>query len=384
MLTTSEIFHDTRILNQAKTLAKKYDVTIIGRKYSGQKIIKFPFKIKLIKYLKLPLFKLNILSSLISIIKATWRQNPDIYHAHDLDGLVCAFPAALLKRKILIYDSHELWSKLYPFENLKGIQWLLAPLEKLLIWRINKGITVNNSIGRYLKNKYHKDFITLYNVADLTRSQKSQKPTLNKRVNKKVNIRQRFPHQKIILHLGAADEGRGLEQIIQAAKFLPKNFVIIFIGGGKTQKIISQLVKDRGLETKIYLLPAVLPSDINSIIKQADLGLALSQKISLSYYYSLPNKIFQYLAANLPILGSNFPEFKKIILKNKIGEVVDPSNPRLISQKIQTLTSKSNQKKFRHHLYGLAKSQYNWYMESQKLLKLYQDLEVKCQINSKK
>ena len=362
MVTTSEIFHDTRIINEAATLAKKDEVTILARRYPGQKISKFPFKTKLISYLKMPLSQLNIFSSLLSLMKAAFKQNPDIYHAHDLDGLLCAFPAALLKGKILIYDSHELWSATFPFANLRGLQWLLPALEKALIWRVHSGITVNRSIADYLSKKYHKTFLSLYNYPMSTKTRKTY------------SLRKKFPNKKIILHLGSADEGRGLEQIIKAAQYLPNSFIVVFLGGGKTEKLIKNEVDKLRLKDKIFFLPAVLPEEIIETIKEADLGLALTQKISLSYYYSLPNKIFQYLASGLPILGSNFPEFKKVIIANSIGETVDPSKPKLIARKIQKISMSEKQAFYRRHLAHPSQRLYNWNIEAKKLIKFYQSI----------
>jgi len=169
-------------------------------------------------------------------MRAALRENPDIYHAHDLDGLLCAFPAALLRRKILIYDSHELWSDIYPFANLRGIRWLLPLLERLLIWRVRSGLTVNRSLAKYLSRKYGKKFISLHNVSTYG---KEKKPSLS--------LRKKFPQKKIILHLGAADEGRGMEQMIGAAKLLPPSFVLVFIGGGKTEEPAKILTQKLGL-----------------------------------------------------------------------------------------------------------------------------------------
>ncbi len=362
MVTTSEIFHDSRILNEAATLARNYQVTVLAKKYPLQLRKKFPFKIKLIDYLKLPWFQLSVFSSFFSLMKAALKENPDSYHAHDLDGLLCAFPAALLKGKILIYDSHELWSNTYPFVNLRGIQWLLPILERVLIWRIRAGITVNQSIADYLSKKYHRQFLALYNTSDISPVKKSL-----------INLRQKFPQKKIILHLGAADEGRGLAEIISAAQFLPEKFVLIFLGGGKIESQSKILAKKLGLKN-IYFFPAVAPEEITSTIAGADLGLALTQKVSLSYYLSLPNKIFQYLAAGLPILGSNFPEFKKVILNNGIGETVDPSRPKLIAQKIIAMTKTSSLEQYRQNL-GLIKNKFRWSKEAKKLEDFYQKLE---------
>lgn len=363
MITTSEVFHDSRILNETKSLSKKYKVTILARRYPNQKNQKLPFKIKLVNFWHLPIFQLNIISSIFSLIKAAFKEKSDIYHAHDLDGLLCAFPAALIKRKILIYDSHELWSNTFPFANLRGIQWLLPILEKFLILKVKAGITVNVTIAKYLKARYHKNFLALYNVINIDQPKKSP-----------YNLRRLFPNKKIILHLGAADEGRGMEEMIETIKYLSRDYVLVFIGGGKTENQAKILVKKFDLEKKVYFLSAVLPNQIIDTIQQADLGLALTQKISLSYYYSLPNKIFQYIAAKIPVLGSNFPEFKKIIINNGIGEVVDPSKPKLIAKKIIEMTTQNAQKKYRKNLEGLAKDKYNWANQEKILHQFYLEL----------
>lgn len=364
MITTSDIDYDSRILNEARTLAKKYQVTILSRKYFHKKIVQNKsFVIKRINYQRLPFYQLNIFSSLYSLIKAARKEKADVYHAHDLDGLLCTFPAALMRRKMLVYDSHEFWSDTFPFANLRGIRWLLPILERILMLKVKRGITVNDSLAKIISSKYGKDFIPLYNIPDKQKLSKS-----------KLNLKRQFSGKKIILHLGAADEGRGMEQIIEAAKLLPVGFVVVFVGGGKTEADLKLIIKRENLGKKIYFFPAVPPLQIISAIKQADLGLALTQKVSKSYYYSLPNKIFQYLAAEIPILGSNFPEYKKIILQNGIGEVVDPAKPKLIAQKIVLMSKENNLAKYQKKLKGLASERYNWQEESKKLVNFYKNL----------
>ena len=361
MVTTSDIDYDSRILNEAESLAQKYDVTILCRKYPHESFLRpQKFIIKRIDYRKLSIYKLNIFSSLFSLIKAAFKENTDIYHAHDLDGLLCAFPAALLRRKILVYDSHELWSDTYPFGNLRGIQWLLGPLEKFLMMKVRAGITVNDSIAKFLRKKYQKNFISLRNIPDSFLLRKA-----------KTDLKKLFPHQKIVLHLGAADEGRGMEQMIEAAKYFSQDMVLVFLGGGKTEKQAQEIVLKYNLRDRVHFLPPIPPAEIISTIKSADLGLALTQNLSKSYYYSLPNKLFQYIAANIPILGSNFPEYRKIIIQNKIGEVADPSKPELIARETIKMLTKENQKKYRHNLASLAKTRYNWNIEKEKLFQFY-------------
>lgn len=360
MLTTSRIEHDSRILNEAETLARDYNVTILARAYQKQKLKNWPFKIKLIKFRKIPLGQLNIFSSLFSLISAALKEEADIYHAHDLDGLLCCFGAALLRRKTLIYDSHEFWSSTYPFSNLRGIHWLIPILEKILIFKIKAGITVNESIARLLEKKYHKKFLALYNYPKWTEKKRSY------------SIKRKFPTKKIVLHLGADLEGRGFEQMIMAAKFLPENIIILFIRGGKIEGKLNDLIRREEAQDKIAILPPVLPDQIIPTISEADMALIMTQKISLSYYYSTPNKIFQYIKAKIPILASNFPEMKKIILPDKIGEVVDPSKPREIAKGIIKIIN--NKEKYKNNLEKIAVQKYDWESEGQKLLNFYERL----------
>lgn len=365
MVTTSDIDYDSRILNEAESLAKKYQVTILCRKYHQAIIKSKSFKIKRVNYQRLLIYKLNIFSSLLSLMRAAFYEKATIYHAHDLDGLLCAFPAALIKRKMLIYDSHELWSEIFPFSNLGALRWLFKPLEKFLMIKVKTGITVNQTIANFLTKKYHKKFIAVYNAQNTPKENKSRAP---------FSLKKMFPEKKIILQLGIVDEGRGLEQMIKAVKFLPKNYVVVFLGKGKLEDQIKKRTKELDLENQIHILPRVAPDEVVATNKEADLGLALTQKISLSYFYSSPNKLFQYIAARVPILGSNFPEYKKIILGNGIGEVVEPSKPKLIAQKIIEMTKINAQKRYRRNLVGLAKTKYNWSIEGKKLAEFYSQL----------
>jgi len=362
MVETNDIDYDSRVQNEALALKKNFDLTILARKFSHQDAItKSSYQIKRIRYRRFRFGFFNIFSSFWSLSKACFKENPDVFHAHDIDGLLCAFPAALLKRKILIYDSHELWSDIYPFENLRGIHWLLPVLEKVLMLKVKAGITVNASIAKYLTKKYRKPFLALYNTTQ---------PIVKKAP---INLQKEFPDQKLIIHSGGANEGRGFEEMLVAMSYLPKDYLLIFLGAGLAKNGIEEKISTLKLKKKVLFLPAVKPNEVISVVSQADLGLALTQKISLSYYFSLPNKLFQYINGFIPVLGSNFPEFKNIIVKNRIGEVVDPKNSKLIAQKIIAMTGKSKQLFYRQNLKKIS-NQFSWAFEANKLEKFYKNL----------
>ena len=360
MLTTSDIRFDSRILNEAYSLSKKYHLTIISRVEKIEKAPKYPFKVRFVSLPKLGLHQLNVIGSLFKLTCQAFQVNPQIYHAHDLDGLLCALLPALVKRKKLVYDSHELWTGLYNYKHLKGLQWLLPVLERFATRFVEKGITVNQTIAAILKKKYQKEFVVLQNVS------KYQK------IKKNLLLQKQFPGEILVLHIGTGHKGRGGQNMIKALKYLPTDISLVFLGS--EEDWLMNFAKELGLEKRVHFLQPVPPNEVVSVATSADLGLSLTENLAPSFYYSLPNKIFQYIAAGVPVLGSNFPEFKKVILENKIGEVVNPQYPQAIAKKIKIMLEPEKQKKYRVNLLGLAKNKYNWALEEKKLFSLYQDL----------
>lgn len=359
MVTTNNLDYDTRILNEAEKLAEDFDVLIITTGFKHQDYIKEPkFKVSPVRLsAKIPGW-LGRFINLWPIMTTVWQTKTNIYHAHDLPGLVCVWPAAVFKHKFLVYDSHELWSDVALFGLWRIFRWPFRLLERLLISKVNAVITVNDSLAKFLKERYRKPTQAVYNY-----------PKFSEAVQK--NSLASYKGKKIILYIGAFRPGRGLKQIVQAAQYLDDSYQILLIGYGGFEKSLRQEIELLHLETKVSILKALPPEELISTIKVAQLGFCLIENVCLSYYYSSPNKLFQYVAAEVPILASNFPEYKEIVLKNGIGETVKEDNPKAIARKIIHMTRPENQKKYRQNLKGLAKEKYNWEMEADKLANFY-------------
>lgn len=359
MLTLSALDNDTRILNEATALSQSFDLVILTSKYcSGLKSL--TFKVKPVH--KYPFFKVG---DLFLLIKAAFREDPDIYHTHDLPGLLIGFGPALFKKKILVYDSHEIWSDMTLPGVWKALAWPFRFLEKILMFKVSQIITVNQSLAEYLAKRYHKPTLAIYNY-----------PTLGKTVKVKT-LKNSFSDKKLVVYLGAFRFGRGIKQVIESAKFLDDSYRILFIGYGPWQKKITNQIKKNHLEDKIKVLDKIAPGKIISVVRGCEVGLCLIEKVSLSYYLSSPNKLFQYIGAEVPVLGSNFPEFKRVILGNNIGEVVDVTKPKMIAQKISLMCQEVNQRKYQGKLKGLAKEKFSWKSEEKKLVQLYKKIQEK-------
>lgn len=104
------------------------------------------------------------------------------------------------------------------------------------------------------------------------------------------------------------------------------------------------------------------------------MGVAPIKNAGLSYYYCSPNKVFECIAAGLPVAASNFPDLKQIVEGHKLGVTLDPASPRDIARAIDyVLSDKDRYEEMRRNALEAAKI-FNWENESRKLLALYEGL----------
>lgn len=308
--------------------------------------------IKLIKYFEF------LLKSLCRYRKA------DIYHCNDLDPLPAVFLLKVFNRKAkIVYDAHELETEMNGMKEMeKKIRRLI---EKILIKRVNAIITVSKLIAESYARIYH-----IEEPALVLNAPKYTDCVKNGRFRKEFDI----PDDKIILlYHGGFGPGRGIKNIIKSIKFIKSNVCIVFMGGGTLVDYIRNKTKE--YPGKIYYKPTVLPFEVLHYAASADIGLCLLENTCLSYYYSLPNKLFEYLMAGLPVIISDFPEMERIAKKEyNCGLATDPTQPNEIASKIDELIN--NKKLFEEFKTNaeLAVKKYNWENQEKVLKKIYEKL----------
>lgn len=232
---------------------------------------------------------------------------PDIVHAHDTVALFVAVTAKRAETKV-IYDAHELESDR---NGLKLIQRLMVRIFEKVAWsRVDHLIVVGELIGDwYAKNIGNKPMTVILNS-----------PISTSNLTVKTNyLRERLSideDRKIFIYVGALMPGRMIEKYVDI--FAQPNFPadIVFLGSGDLDQMIlrqSQSVKN------IHLHYSVPHNDVVSIVRSADVGLAVIERVSLSDYLCLPNKLFEYAFAGVPSLVSNFPAMENYSNKFNLG-----------------------------------------------------------------
>lgn len=372
MLVTNPCTNDARVLKEAKSLAENgYDVTIHAIAKNG--IANFEkkdgFQIKRLNRV----FKANsILGKLEFTIRSVpllVKQNADIYHAHDCSTLLECYIASRIKRSKLVYDSHELYIRNYG--NKSFGEKIYSLIEKRLIKKANKIITVNEFIARKLQDRYNlsTEIVVLMNAPVF---EKNEKNYHNNNLPNDIIATNKKAGKKIIIYQGVMQKGRGLSTLIQSMKYL-ENYFLLMVGDGQLRDSLEYLVKEKRLKN-IYFTGMVNHSLLFEYTRMADLGVILFENNSLNNYYASPNKLFEYIHCNIPILAPNYPFIRSIIEKYKVGVLIDNIEPDQVASAIHNIFSEENVYLEMRSNTELAKKDLNWQIEEKKLLDLYRKL----------
>lgn len=302
---------------------------------------------------------------LLKILGSALRQKPDIYHAFDLKTLPLAYIVSKINRSKLIYDSRELYVESMRDEELpKVYKRIMMSVERFLIRRVDGVIVVSDSIADILVQRYGIKRPTV--VFNCPPYKEYRRTTI---IRDLLNIKE---VKKIVLYQGIISSGRGLENLIEASRYLD-DAVVVLIGGGNLKGELKRKVKEEGLEEKVKFIDAVPYKDLLDYTMSADLGISPIQNTCLSYYYSAPNKLFEYLMAGLPVAVSNFPDIQKIVEKAGVGVSFDPEDVEDLARVInKILNDEEKYNRMRENALRVARESYNWEKESQKMMKIYE------------
>jgi glycosyltransferase involved in cell wall biosynthesis len=299
------------------------------------------------------------------------RERADVYHAHDLYPLVPAFLGARLRGAKVVYDAHELWTEQGGTSNLVAKIW--RKIECFLLPRVDAVLTVNEYIAEVLHVEYGAKEKPIVVMNCQPRANPGQTLELAEFLKHKG-----IQGKRIALYQGALKPGRGLSQLVRAFEFLEDDIVLVLMGDGTLKQELSVLVRQLGLETRVWFHPLVLPDVLLAYTASADLGVVIYENICRNNYLCSPNKLFEYLAAGIPIAMCDFPVLRRLLQKYEVGRTFDPSSPKSIASAIRfCLADPARYERMRVNTQQ-AMLQYNWENEAAKLLDVYRGLASRC------
>lgn len=301
-----------------------------------------------------PLF--YVLFTLRLLLKLAFKK-ADLLYANDLDTLLPNYLVARWRGIPLIYDSHELFCDVPELLKTPLKRRIWQRLERYLVPRLRHCITVNESIARIFFERYNVTFTPVRNIPD----------TLPDFVPKTRSALHLPTDKKIVLLQGAGiNIDRGAEELVLAMRNV-EGAMLLIVGGGDCWHILQQMVRDHGLSQKVKLVERVPRVELQHYTCNADLGISFDKNSNPNYYNSLPNKLFDYLHAGVPVLASRLPEISKILETYQVGEFIDNHQPATIAAALNTLLNSERLATYKLNTVRV-KAELNWDSEKQRLL----------------
>ncbi len=251
-------------------------------------------------------------------------ESPSIIVAHDLPMLPSARSIADRCGAQLIYDSHELWCE-------KGFppRWKRAwrAVEEKHIGRCDAVITINHSIATLLKERYGLRRVDVITNATSPMSGEAKDLRAACRIDRAA---------RVLLYQGGLTSGRQIEQVVAAMALVKNNQVhLVLLGSGALKRQLMRRAIRSGAAARIHFLDAVPQTELLAWSASADVGVIPYGSDCLNNHLCTPNKLYEFIAAGLPILANDLPELRRAVAENEFGLVREMRNPRAIASAIE-------------------------------------------------
>ncbi len=353
----ADLVTDQRMQKVCQTLHEAgYAVFLVGRKSKNSLPLVRPYQTHRIKTFSQKGFFGLAEWNIRLFFKLLFTQK-DILLSNDLDTLLANYMAFKFSKAKLVYDTHELFTEIPELINRPKVQGFWLKIEQFIFPKLKNVYTVCGAIATYYQDKYKVPVAVVRNVP-LQR--------------KEIGLGQ-FPFdtndKKVLLYQGALNEGRGLELLIETMPLL-SNWLLVIVGDGTIAKELQEKVSQENLSDKVIFMGRLLPENLANITPLATVGVSVEEDLGMSYHYALPNKMFDYIHAKVPVLVSDLPEMRKIVTDYKVGAVLKNRSPKNIAKQVAEIarTPKTTWD------FNTAISKLNWQKETIQLLEIYRNL----------
>ena len=372
---TNDLVTDQRVHRSCTALSEAgYDVTLVGRRLPDSVPVERPYKTVRMRLLfrKKAVFyaEYNLRLFLRLLFSPT-----DAFYANDTDSLPANYLAVVLRRKPLFFDAHEMFPEVPELVGRPRVKRFWTRIEDRIFPHLCRphraAVTVCQSIADIYRNRYGLNMRVVRNVP-------MSFPKYNDAASQ---ILASLPQDKrILLYQGAVNVGRGIEWIMAAMPYLPECHLVI-AGVGDTYLQLKAEAAKQGLKN-VTFLGRVEPATLHGLTAAASLGLSLLENRGLNYYYSLPNRIADFVQSEVPVLATDFPEIRRVVETYGIGTLVEPApfdvatqhstppDPQRMAQIIRDTLAEwdAMNPDERHHRFALAAADLTWENDKKTLL----------------
>ena len=284
----------------------------------------------------------------------------DVYHANDLDTLLPMWIISSIRRKNLVYDTHEYFTGVPEIQNRLIVKKVWKSIEKLIFPRLKNVFTVNSSIS----NLYFKDYQIKPNVLrNLPSNIAIQK------IKSKNEIGLPIDKPVVILQGSGINVHRGSEELVEAIAVQEKFFLCI-VGTGDVIENLKTRCNENDLKNKVLFVDPLPYQMMMQYTLNSDVGVSLDKNNNINYQFSLPNKIFDYSKAEIPFVSTNLIEIKKIVEQYHTGVLINSLKPEKILDGLEKAIELSKSESYLKNIKRMN-SDLIWEKESEVLMLTY-------------
>ena len=372
MAVVSHLPYDARVWKEAETIAAAgIPVHLIGMRYGVRRAMRtesslvtameLPFGSR--EGIGTPVSRLQRGAAVIRLWLEVLRAPATVYHCHNIHPAPAVLLAAGLRRARIVYDAHELYGHVPPGATLRQRAGgrLKRLLERAIARRAHAVVTTNPSRATVLERRHGiEGVIVVRNVpAALSASPRDLGVPA---------------HRRVLLYQGGIyARARAFEATIAALRELPEfDFVVIGFGRDDDLALLRRWAADAGVGDRVHLRPPLAFDELIGTAAAATVGLVPLRAISTNSLLGDTNKLFEYLMGGLPVVGSDFPEVRRVLHEGDppVGEVFDPEQPSSIAAAVHAVVGERYEER-RREARRLALEQHNWELEQDRLLRAY-------------
>lgn len=352
---TNDLSTDQRVHKVITSLLKKNtDITLVGRKLPNSIPLSRSYQTVRFRlpFTRGPLFYATFNLRLFFYLLFS---RFDLVVANDLDTLPGSYCAMKIRRKKLVYDSHEYFTEVPELHNRPTVKKIWLWIEKIILPSIQISYTVCNSIASVYNKKYGIKMQVIHNYPNKSRIIQKQKTNKNK---------------QIILYQGMLNMGRGIELAIASMQYTSDDMRLWIIGDGYMKESLKKQILSLHLQEKVLLHGKICEPELSQYTQQASIGLSIEEDIAENYRYALPNKLFSYLEAGIPVIVSDLPEMKQVVTKYEVGSILTERKPEKLAMLYKIMLDKLSYKHYKKKITEAA-NEFIWENQEEKLYNIY-------------
>jgi len=369
MLSSVHPCFDVRIFQkEARSLAEAgYQVTLVAIADFREKVV------DQVRVLGLPQHKTRAFRPLnwYRILRIAVRDKAELYHLHDPELLLVGSIIRVLTRRPIIYDVHEnypqdiLTKEWIPRALRRPISWIFEVFEDAMVKFVDGVVVVNQHLAERFDGKSRVVRVSNYSRIEQFMSERPELGQGKERLK---------PH---FVYMGRISDDRGIYECIKALDRLNDENVE-FICAGRIGHVSNQELRpllDGSQSSALFQYLGLLPyADIPLLLRGALAGLLCFQATP-NNLLGTPNKLFEYMSAGIPVIASDFPLIRQVVLEADCGLLVQPDDVEEIAKAMtHVLHNPEDARRMGRNGLHAARERYNWQIEEKKLLSLYQDL----------